>query len=150
MLEKLLLVLSSRICMVSGLTFNSLIHSESVFVYGVKVIQCYSFTCSHLVFPAPCWSIPISVLKKQCLDVASFPLESIIFIFIMNYVPAADLGRTCWCFKFTLVVSVLHSSNTSCIPTTSGHWIACWGDHKERNTWSWPCGAYSIRVRDRH
>ena len=52
MLEKLLPVLSSRIFMISDLTFRSLIHFELIFVYK-KVVQFHSFAYSCPVFPRP-------------------------------------------------------------------------------------------------
>ena len=51
-------MLSSRNFIVSGVPFKSLIHSELIFVYGVK--RCYSFILLHracctwsTVFPIP-------------------------------------------------------------------------------------------------
>ena len=46
MSEKLLPLLSSRIIMVSGLTFRSLIHFEFIFVYGIR--KWSSFTLLHI------------------------------------------------------------------------------------------------------
>ena len=41
MLESVLPMFSSRSCIVSGMTFRSLIHFEFIFVYGVR--KCSSF-----------------------------------------------------------------------------------------------------------
>ena len=47
--EKLLPVLSSRIFMVSGLTFRSSIHFEFIFVYGVRQWSSFILFCSSPV-----------------------------------------------------------------------------------------------------
>ena len=57
MSRSVLSIFSSKIFIVSSLTFSSLIHCEFIFVYGVR--KC-SFTCSSSVFPAP-------LIKGTCL-----------------------------------------------------------------------------------
>ena len=47
MSQSVLLMLSSRSFIVSGLTFRSLIHSEFIFVYGVR--KYYSFSLLQVV-----------------------------------------------------------------------------------------------------
>ena len=47
MSESVLLMFSSRSCIVSGLMFRSLIHFEFIFVYGVR--KCSSFILSQVV-----------------------------------------------------------------------------------------------------
>ena len=47
MSESVLPMFSSRSCIVSGLTFRSLIHVEFIFVYGVR--KCSSFTLLQVV-----------------------------------------------------------------------------------------------------
>ena len=48
-------MLSSKSFLVSGLTFRPLIHSEFIFLYGVRKCSNLFFyiTCSCLVFPVP-------------------------------------------------------------------------------------------------
>ena len=46
--------------------FNSLIHFEFIFAYGMRICLLYSFTCSSAVFPTPCIEktgiFPLSIL----------------------------------------------------------------------------------------
>ena len=45
---------SSRSFIVLHLMFRALIHSELIFVYGVRIMaQLHSFACGYPVFPAP-------------------------------------------------------------------------------------------------
>ena len=60
---------------VSDLTFRSLIHSEFIFVHGVKKCSNFSFICSSLVFPAP------------LIEKAVFSPLYILVSFVKNKVP---------------------------------------------------------------
>ena len=67
---------SSRIFMVSGLTFKSLIHFELIFVYGVRWGRSHCFSCGYPVFPPPFIEETILSLNGDTFNGSKWSLRS--------------------------------------------------------------------------
>ena len=72
--ERFLLAFSSRILVASCLTFRCSIHSEFIFVYGVRKWSRYSFFCMLLSsFPSTTWRDCIPSRILSCFVEISWP-----------------------------------------------------------------------------
>ena len=80
---------SSKIFIVSGLTFRSLIHLEFVFVCGVR--KCSNFILLH---------VTVQFSQYQCIEEALFSALYILVSFVKNKVP---VGAWVYFWAFYLV-----------------------------------------------
>ena len=91
---------SSKILIVSGLIFRSLIHFEYIFVYGVR--KCSNFVLLHVAvqfFPAP------------FIEEAVFAPLNILASFVTNKVPIS--AWVCfWAFYLVPLVYICFCANT--------------------------------------
>ena len=75
---------SSKIFIVSGLTFRSLIHLEFVFVCGVR--KCSNFILLH---------VTVQFSQYQCIEEALFSALYILVSFVKNKVPIGAWVHLC-------------------------------------------------------
>ena len=102
MSSSVLPIFSSKSCIVSGLTLRSLIHSEFLFVYGVRKCSnlIFFFTCSYLVFPSPlieetiftplyilAFFVKGKVLIGEWVNLWAFELVPLVYISVFVPVP---------------------------------------------------------------
>lgn len=98
-----------RSFIVSGLTFNSFIYVELIFVCGVRWVQCYSFVCGYPAFPTAfvkeIFFFHCVVKDREAWDTAGHwaansPILQLLF---------CSIGLWVWIFRFHIFILCLLS-----------------------------------------